>query len=611
MLRRSRIAFIVALTAVGTSCEVADEPLTGPGFRCDVTNPVREVLTPETGLLTFRVPIRAADTLHVPFVVTGRFGQERTDVPVTFTSSDTTILVVDALGVVRPRTAGTATITVASCGVESEIEITAVSAVAQTIVTPSQRTLIVGDSLVVAARAIAHTGAPMTDVDFTWSASSAAVQVTRLNDTAAVAKAVAPGTATVTATGEGTTGSAAITVVNLTFPAGASATQSGIAAGLGYTCGIANQVGRGFCWGLGQFDQLGTSVSSDTTCYSDPDPLQFNSLPGIPAEQPARCYLTPRRTAEVPTFTSIAAGLSTVCGIAAGGRLYCWGGSIEGNRGLLGNGTRQGSRVPVPVTSSLTFTSVSVGGWHACGISGTAAYCWGSDSVGQLGDWRRVHSTTPIPVMADPATNAVLPLSQISAGYEHTCGLGPDGSAYCWGESSFGRLGVTAGDQARPTALGARFSQISAGGQHTCALGSDGVYCWGNNDAGQTGQPTSLPVISAPTRVTIAGTVVQVSTGYKHTCALTSDGRVLCWGSNGDLQLGIGALGGSSSTPLQVAAGQATGVSFTRLTAGYNHNCAVGNNGRAYCWGSNVFGALGNTLQAAFRGVPILVSDPQ
>ena len=30
----------------------------------------------------------------------------------------------------------------------------------------------------------------------------------------------------------------------------------------------------------------------------------------------------------------------------------------------------------------------------------------------------------------------------------------------------------------------------------------------------------------------------------------------------------------------------------------------------AYCWGSNVFGALGNTLQAAFRGYPQLVGAP-
>jgi alpha-tubulin suppressor-like RCC1 family protein len=51
------------------------------------------------------------------------------------------------------------------------------------------------------------------------------------------------------------------------------------------------------------------------------------------------------------------------------------------------------------------------------------------------------------------------------------------------------------------------------------------------------------------------------------------------------------------------------GTTFASISAGQRHACGVSTDGKAYCWGSNVFGALGNTLQAAFRGVPQEVAE--
>ena len=72
------------------------------------------------------------------------------------------------------------------------------------------------------------------------------------------------------------------------------------------------------------------------------------------------------------------------------------------------------------------------------------------------------------------------------------CGLVVDGSAFCWGEGDYGRLGGGTIETAySPVAVlgGLHFSSITAGGEHTCATSLDGLaYCWGANYSGQLGQ---------------------------------------------------------------------------------------------------------------------------
>ena len=78
------------------------------------------------------------------------------------------------------------------------------------------------------------------------------------------------------------------------------------------------------------------------------------------------------------------------CGLVHG-KAYCWGANAYGQ---LGNGTSVDKLVPTAVAGGLTFTLISPGGaeaWiytgaHACGIAaGGKAYCWGANHYGQLG----------------------------------------------------------------------------------------------------------------------------------------------------------------------------------------------------------------------------------
>jgi alpha-tubulin suppressor-like RCC1 family protein len=282
----------------------------------------------------------------------------------------------------------------------------------------------------------------------------------------------------------------------------------------------------------------------------------------------------------------------------------------------------------------LNFTSISAGGNHACGIVGaSAAYCWGQDSAGQLGDARRVNSTTPIPVFSPTGGGLPAAFNAISAGFRHTCALQSDGLAFCWGRNESGQLGTgdfSERDVPAGVAGGTRFIAISSGGDtisqgaglpplidsHTCALAVNGsAWCWGSNSAGQIGNGTIGGSVAAPVPVSGGLTFTKISAGGRHTCGLTTAGSVYCWGHGSDLQLGRGGETGSgfdSGTPQSVTGGElSAGAKFTTISAGARHSCAVADDGNAYCWGSDIYGALGNTLQAAFRGFPRRVAIPR
>jgi len=81
-----------------------------------------------------------------------------------------------------------------------------------------------------------------------------------------------------------------------------------------------------------------------------------------------------------------------------------------------------------------------------------------------------------------------------------------------------------------------------------------------------------------------------VSAGSERTCAITIAGETYCWGFL-PLLTGDGNQDPSSErSPIRVP----HDVAFVALDMGENHLCALSENGRAYCWGRNYEGQLGN-----------------
>ena len=134
-------------------------------------------------------------------------------------------------------------------------------------------------------------------------------------------------------------------------------------------------------------------------------------------------------------------------------------------------------------------------------ISGEV-YCWGYNYAGQLGDGTRAEpgtpGTSPTRVLGNQRFKAV------SLGDQHTCALASDGAAYCWGENRVGALGDgTTEIRTVPTRVRGNltFVQISAGSSHTCGRTDYGViYCWGWNVFGALGDGTTRRRLE-PTRV--------------------------------------------------------------------------------------------------------------
>jgi alpha-tubulin suppressor-like RCC1 family protein len=151
------------------------------------------------------------------------------------------------------------------------------------------------------------------------------------------------------------------------------------------------------------------------------------------------------------------------------------------------------------VLGGLTFAQVSAGEYHSCGVTTAgAAYCWGRGYSGELGD-----GTTTYARSSPVAVQGGLTFAQVSAGAHYSCGVTTVGAAYCWGDNGGGQLGdgTTTTDRTSPVLVrgGLTFAQVSAGSGFTCGVTLDGVaYCWGENIYGQLGNGTttnsSVPV---------------------------------------------------------------------------------------------------------------------
>ncbi len=339
-----------------------------------------------------------------------------------------------------------------------------------------------------------------------------------------------------------------------------------------HSCGLQPD-GRVWCWGSNEYGQLGSGA-----------PVQRCAGGNFP------CSGTPVPLDGGQTLAHLAASIRHTCAIDMNGQTWCWG---FGEGGQLGDGRRENSPVPVAVAGGLHFSAMagSVSGSVNCALTSAGeAWCWGPDVDGALGNGTRDGSDIPVPVLTSDT------FISISVGQSHACAVTTAGDAYCWGLNWFGNLGVGSsggeGGISRSTVpvpvIGAlKFTRIAAGGEHTCALDEAGrAYCWGLGHL--TGTVGAASYVSSPVPVAGDRTYVDISAGFAHTCALTVAGQIDCWGENFDGKLGNGTFA-DSETPVRVDSRE----TFTGLAAGGAHTCAVSAAQAAWCWGGNPWGGVG------------------
>jgi len=335
-----------------------------------------------------------------------------------------------------------------------------------------------------------------------------------------------------------------------------------ISAGRNHSCAIAD--GAAYCWGANDESQLGTG---NTSLSSTPVPVDTSS--GLQGK----------------TVTAISAGRRHSCAVADGSA-YCWGDNGFLQLGTESPGRFHGSRCGLSggVLAGKTVTAISGLYYHSCVLADGQPYCWGENDRGQLGDGTSgPGSRVPVSVVLSGAL-AGKTVTAIGTGRDHTCALA-QGRAYCWGDNSVGQLGTAGSGSPEPVPVatgvlaGKSVSDLSVGQNHTCVLADGNVYCWGDNSEGQLGNPTGGPFAAAPLPVDTSGvlaakTVTAVDAGYGHTCAV-ADGQAYCWGSNA-----LGKLGNNTTANSAIAVAVDTSGALSRgrvraVDAGGNHSLAL------------------------------------
>ena len=291
---------------------------------------------------------------------------------------------------------------------------------------------------------------------------------------------------------------------------------------------------------------------------------------------------------------ALTSGRDHACVLDVAGKAFCWGANASGQ---LGNGGTAGSPAPVAVAGGFTFAQIEAGGNSTCALTRAGeAYCWGAGGQGQLGNGSSANTSAPARVTMPQ------PLASISmGGADVACGLGRDGTAYCWGANRLGNAGTgnkVATNVPVAVATALRFSRLETSAVHTCGITAQGAaYCWGRGDLGSLGTGDFQErLVPAP----VAGGLSfgDFTVGAAATCGI-SGGATFCWG------LGLtGALGlGRTTQPEAEAANPARmpgSEVFVKVEAGgedwiYTPTCLLTASGEAYCTGGNTAGQLGTS----------------
>jgi alpha-tubulin suppressor-like RCC1 family protein len=300
-------------------------------------------------------------------------------------------------------------------------------------------------------------------------------------------------------------------------------------------------------------------------------------------------------------------GRRHTCATTIDGQLWCWGADYYGQVSAGGargadqpciDGQPCDQPIPVRGPSAIgTIDELIAGNDYSCVRTGATVRCWGDSGYGQLGvDTPIGHSVETV----EPTTGA---WTKLYGGDRATCGVTTANKLECWGYF-LAAYYYTPTDQTDPELHD--LTSLHVGDDSVCAARSSdhSRVCWGGNGNGQLGNGTTTSATIAAYDV---GTIAEVAFRATHTCALTTAGGVKCFGSNSSLEAGV-ATGGMIPTPSVVAATDGPLHDCTAIAVGPDYSCAICS-ATVYCWGRSSRNETGNrtvTLRniADLAGVP-------
>ena len=333
----------------------------------------------------------------------------------------------------------------------------------------------------------------------------------------------------------------------------------------------------------------GPSAGGDTTETQEPEPaaaLTDDDTPGAaqtvapPDDDPdAELAAVPDFPQPLYTFTAVSAGYWHSCGIRTDNTITCWGNNDSGQTDAPDG----------------TFNAISAGRWHSCGLkSDNTVTCWGRFDWGQthapdgtfnavsaalfLSCGLRTDNTITCWSTADSEEAIHGTFKAVStANSRSLCGLGTDNTVTCWSHPGPMTLVLPEGEtvtvDSTTDAPEGTFTAITGGPNHSCGLRTDNtITCWGGRlEYGQTDAPE--------------GTFNAVSGGLWHSCGIRTDKTITCWGNNG---------WGQTDAP---------DGTFNAVSAGVWHSCGLRTDKTVTCWGNNHYGQA-DAPDAAWAAAP-------
>ncbi|HJL19841.1 MAG TPA: hypothetical protein RMH99_29530 [Sandaracinaceae bacterium LLY-WYZ-13_1] len=290
-----------------------------------------------------------------------------------------------------------------------------------------------------------------------------------------------------------------------------------------------------------------------------------------------------------------------VCVRWSTGQVSCWG---RNEHGQVGNGA-SGDPVLVPslVPGISDATDLCVGasdGHFVCARHATGAVsCWGRNYYGEIGDGGTTGRVMgmAVPVVSPTAVAGLSDAVEVECGDAFACARRSTGEVACWGHAERGRLGFGTAfriESASPLAVATidDAAALDVGEQTSCVLRASGeVWCWGRGDRGQLGDGLTDSGHEARVPVRVDGldavTVVEVEmTQRGQGYAVTDDGRTFCWGSN--LGFACGVLDPTARHVLAPAE-----VAGLRDLSSLDGSAAIDATGAHWAWSYNDVGQLG------------------
>lgn len=360
-------------------------------------------------------------------------------------------------------------------------------------------------------------------------------------------------------------------------------------------------------------------------------------------------------------FYSLMGTFEATCAINQVKKVYCWGRGVIGQTGLntTGNIASPTMLFPDGLINGSPAISLAGGDQAGCGLNELGGVaCWGRRQVGSLGNGDGTTAVVPTQqnVIALPNGEKVKSIAK-----NNTVGLvmiSDSNKIYGFGLNDEGQISIANRgiNQSSPIinqptlSPNVKFKNGELSNRRSCYLDlDDGLWCSGRTSGSLTfdfikidesplggskikkiistldfnvyfitteGRVHSLP----PQSVSLSGPInypiliKDMSVNRAAICAISMDDKLYCLGNNSFGQIGNGTIGGSFSEFQEVTALSALKVKEVSITGGINstekHVCAKTMNNSIYCWGSNLYGQIGQGVMGGNYPTPTLVNIP-